>query len=248
DNKSNPSVRFSADVNIRKNQNLNRLNAVNSGQFLENTFLSNIVYSKTWKFGTLSLNGMHSQNAITRQMDITLPALTFNVNRIYPFKRQNAVRQNVIDKIQIDYFLQARNNLTGQEDSIFMGDVLSRMQNGMMHRLPIKTNFNILRYITATPAIDLNSYMYTKTIRRDFIRNENGKFVVTERTAHKPALGYDDTVSTPFNTQVYSDVVFKGGWMKQVRHHLIPPLSYNYRPDLGQNDFGFYREVQVDTL
>lgn len=247
DNKSNPSVRFSANVNFRNNQTFNRLTSVNSGQFLQNTFQSNIVFSKTWKFGVLSLNGIHSQNSLTKRMDLTLPALTFNVNRFYPFRRANVTRQNVFDKIQMHYVFEARNSITGHEDSIFTGDISERLRNGVRHSLPISTNFNILKYITATPALNLNSYMYTKSLRKDFVTDELGREAVIARTVDGGAIGYDANFSTSFNTQVYFDYVFRKGKVKQIRHLMIPTISYNYRPDFGQPQLGFYRQVQFDS-
>ncbi|MGE0568259.1 MAG: putative LPS assembly protein LptD, partial [Bacteroidia bacterium] len=44
------------------------------------------------------------------------------------------------------------------------------------------------------------------------------------------------------------DYMFKGGKDKQVRHLLIPTLTYLYRPDFGEEQFGFWKKVQRDTL
>ena len=244
DNKSNPTMRFSADVNFRKNQEANKLVAINSAQFLQNTFQSNIVFTKTWRFGSLSLNGTHSQNSLNRIMDITLPSLTFNVNRFFPFKRQNAARQNVFDKIQMHYIMEARNTLTGHEDSIFMLPVKDRLRNGVRHSLPISTNFSILKYITATPAVNLTSVMYATHIQREYV---GGISPVRTRTVNVPSAGYDASFSTAFNTQVYMDYIFRGNRIKQIRHLMIPTVSYNYRPDFGEGHFGFWRDYQVDS-
>lgn len=242
DNKSNPTMRFSADVNIRNNQQMNRLNSVNSAEFLQNSFQSNIAFTKSWRFGAVSLNAMHSQNSQTRTMDITLPSLTFNVNRFYPFRRKNAARQNVFDKIQANYLMQVTNALTTHEDSLFLIPLAARMRNGVKHTLPISTNFNILRYITATPQLNLSSVMYANTIRKEYV----GEGVVT-RTVNVPSAGYDASFGTAFNTQVYFDYLFKKGRMKQIRHLMIPTISYNYRPDYGEAHYGFWRDVQLDS-
>jgi hypothetical protein len=249
DNKSNPTVRFSADVNYRKNQAFNRLNAINSAQFLQNTFQSNITFSKSWKFGTFSLNGLHSQNAITKHVDLTFPAFTFNVNRFFPFKRKLATRQNVFDKLGVNYLVESRSLLSGHEDSIFMQPLGPKIKTGIRHSLPISTNFNILRYITATPALQLNAVMYNRTIRKEYSPFHGDRpAAVATATINEFAMGYDATFSTAFNTQVFFDYVFKGGAVKQIRHMLIPTLSYNYRPDYGQEHYGFWKSVQADSL
>jgi hypothetical protein len=248
DNKSNPLTRFSANVDFRNNQAFNRLNAINSGQFLQNTFQSNINFTRTLRFGSLSLNAAHSQNSINKNMEITFPSLTFNVNRFYPFKRKNAIRENVTDKIQMYYVLEARNTLRGYDSTIFKGNPLDSMNYGVRHLLPISTNFNILKYITATPGINLSSVMFTKSIRKKFVATGDlpGKLVTSE--VKEFSAGYDANFSTDFNTQVYFDYLFRKGNVKQIRHLLIPTLTYRYRPDFGETHFGFWNNVQMDSI
>jgi hypothetical protein len=248
DNKSNPTVRFSADVNFRNNQMFNRLNAVNSGQYLQNQFQSNVAFTKTWKGASLSLNARHAQNALTRQMDITFPSLTFNVNRFFPFRRENVARQNIIDKIQVSYLLDARNTLSGRDSTIFRGNVGDSLRHGVRHSIPVSTNFSIFRYITATPGINLTSYMYTKTLKQDYISAADGGPTVRSRMVNGFAAGYDAIFNTGFSTQVFFDYLFRGGRVRQVRHLLIPTLTYSYRPDFGEEQYGFWRKVQTDSL
>ncbi len=257
DNKSNPSIRFGANVNYVNNQTYNRFNAVNSGQYLTNTFQSNINFTKTFKLSSLSLNATHSQNTINKQVDITFPSLTYNVNRFFPFKREAATKQNALDKLGISYLLEARNTLSGKDSTLFKGSPLDSMNYGIRHSIPISTNFNILKYITATPALNLSSVMYTKTIRKEFytdvIRNhsdsqDSSVYGVKTKNVKDFAAAYDANFSTAFSTKVYFDYLFNKGKVKQIRHLLIPTITYNYRPDFGENQYGFYKKVQSDTL
>lgn len=256
DNRNNPTVRFSANVNYVYNQSYNRFTAVNTGQYLTNTFQSNINYTKTYKLSSLSVNAMHSQNAITKDVDISFPMLTFNVNRFFPFKRESAIKQNVLDKIGISYAFETRNTLKGKDSTIFRGSSLDSMNYGFKHTLPISTNFNILKYITATPALNLSSVMYTKSIRKEFytgyVRNGSDtrdSLVQGVRTNMQRDFiaGYDANFSTAFNTKIYFDYLFRKGKVKQIRHLLIPTLTYLYRPDYGEPQFGIWKKVQTDT-
>jgi hypothetical protein len=257
DNKSNPSVRFSANVNYVKNQTYNRFNAVTSGQYLTNTFQSNINFTKTFKLSSLSINATHSQNSLNKQVDITLPQLTFNVNRFFPFKRATATKQNVFDKLGINYLLETRNTLSGKDSTLFKGSPLDSMNFGIRQTLPISTNFNIFKYITATPALNLSSVMYTKSIRKDFYSDIipskiEGKDSIVDgirtRTVKRPAGAYDANFSTSFSTKIYADYLFGKGKVKQIRHVLIPTITYNYRPDFGESKYGIWKKVQSDTL
>jgi hypothetical protein len=138
----------------------------------------------------------------------------------------------------------------------------------------------VFKYITVTPGVNLNAWMYTKTIEKDyeyklhkvknvFVNNNpnlidndgstTGKFSAfmfqdtlsqktTTRTVNKFKTGYDATFSTAFNTKIYFDYLFKKGKTQQIRHLLIPTLTYSYRPDFGEEKYGFYKKVQTDTL
>lgn len=262
DNKNNPNVRFTSSVNYVKNQNVNRLNNFNPGAYLQNTFISNINFTKTFKKSSLSLNAEHSQNTQTNQMNITFPALTVNVNRFFPFKREGAVNQNAIDKIGISYFVEAKSRLSGTESTIFKGNVLDSMNYGIRQSIPISTNFNILKYITASPAINLNTYTYLKSTVKDWgiVNYRKSTDTVSDRIIDLPTYGiisrtkndfitgYDATFSTAFNTKVYFDYMFRKGRVKQIRHLLIPTVTYNYIPDFSTNQFGFMKNVQRDSI
>ncbi len=250
DNKNNPTIRFSANVNYVNNQAYNRLNSINSAQFLQNNFQSNINFTKSFKLSTLSLNATHSQSSIgLKAVSISFPQLTYNVNRFYPFKRQNAVKQNAIDKIGINYLFEARNTLTGYDSTIFKGDLEKRMAYGIRHSLPISTNFNILKYITVTPALNFSSVMYTKSIRQQFITDVTTyTSTIKTDTVNGFVGGYDANFTTAFNTKVFFDYAFKKGKIKQIRHLLIPTFGYTYRPDFGKEQYGFWKSVQSNTI
>ena len=269
DNKSNPSIRFSANVNYVKNQAYNRINAENSGQFLQNSFQSNVNFTKTFKLSSLSLNATHSQNAISKLVDITFPSLTYNINRFYPFRREGAIKQTVLDKIGINYLLEARNTLSGRDSTLFKGNVLDSMKYGIKHSLPISTNFNVFKFITVTPGINLSAVMYTKSTDKEYstvptvqdftvhltspdrdtvIHKTFNLPLVKTNTTKNFAVGYDANFSTAFNTKVFFDYFFSKGKIKQIRHLLIPTVSYLYRPDFGKAQYGIWKSVQTDTL
>jgi hypothetical protein len=60
--------------------------------------------------------------------------------------------------------------------------------------------------------------------------------------------GYDAKFSTSLKTQLFFDYLFHSGKVKQVRHLLIPSLNYSFRPDFGQEQYGFWKQVQLDSL
>ncbi|MDF2448299.1 MAG: hypothetical protein K0R26_803 [Bacteroidota bacterium] len=243
DQKNNPTVRFSSDVNIRTSK-YNKFNALNTGQYLTNTFQSNINFTKTFQIGSLSLNARHDQNTQTKLMNISFPELTFNVNRFYPFKKESRVKQNPIDKIGISYLFEARNTLSGADTSIFKGNIGDSLKYGFRHSLPISTNITLLKYFTLTPALNLSAVMYTKTTSKALDETTNRIIRTTDQNFK---TGYDANFNTSLSTKVFMDYLFKSKRVKQIRHLLIPSLAYTYRPDFGEEQFGFWKDVISDT-
>lgn len=243
DQKSNPSLRFSSDVNVRTSK-YNKYNALNTGQYLTNTFQSNINFTKTFKASSISINGRHDQNTQTKIMNISLPEITFSVNRFYPFKREGRIKQNALDKIGISYLFEARNTLSGLDTAIFKGDIADKLKYGARHSLPISTNVTVMKYFTLTPALNLSSVMYTKTTDKnlDVLTNK----LITD-TVRAFKTGYDANFSTSLTTKLFMDYIFKSKHVKQVRHLLIPTVNYIYRPDFGETQFGFWKDVISDT-
>lgn len=243
DLKNNPTIRFSSDVNVRTSK-YNKLNAQNTGQYLTNTFQSNITFAKTFKVGTLGVNARHDQNTQTKRMNISFPELTFNINRFYPFKNENRVKQNPIDKIGISYLLEARNSLSGADTSIFKGNIGDSLKYGFRHTLPISTNITVLKYFTLTPALNLSAVMYTKTTLKEFNIDSNRVYSTVNNNF---STGYDANFNTSLSTKLFMDYVFKSKRLKQIRHLLIPSLAYTYRPDFGKEQYGFWKEIATDV-
>lgn len=250
DNKSNPSVRFGANVNYVNNQSYNRLNSINTGQFLQNSFQSNVNFTKTFKLSSLSINAFHNQSTIGyKPVEITFPSLTFNVNRFFPFKREKALRQNLFDKIGISYLLTVQNTYSGYDSTLFVGNITNNLKHGLKQTLPISTNFNLFKYITVTPAINISSVAYLNSVEKEFNKNyKTPSDAVISKTNNSLSGGFEGNFSTALNTKIYMDYLFKKGKLKQVRHLLIPTLSYNFRPDFGDESYGFWKKVQADSI
>lgn len=247
DNRNNPSIRFTANVNYI-NQKYNKYNALNSGQYLSNTFQSNINFTKTWRLSSLSINATHSQNTINKQVDITFPQLTYNVNRFFPFKRRNVIKPNVFGKIGVSYLLEARNTLSSYDSIMFKGDIEKKLRYGVRHSVPISTNFNLFRYITVTPAINLSAVMYTKTTLERLATTAANTYTILPDTVRGFKTGYDANFTTSMNTKLFMDYMFRRGKVQQIRHLLIPTVTYQYRPDFGKEQYGFWKSVPTDTL
>lgn len=228
DNKLNPSIRFSADVNYNANQ-FNRYNAINTGQYLNNVFMSNIAFSKTYSFGVMSLNATHSQNTQTHYAEMNLPQLTLNVNRFFPFNLKGDKSANVWTRLGISYVLETRVNIKGTDTTLFLQNTLkNRLQTGIKQTMPINTTFNIFKYMTITPGINLSMWSYPSVIKKSIQNN-----LLKIDTIYQWTNGFDFNGNVSMNFKIYTDVIFKKGNVQQIRYMLIPTLSYVYRPDIS---------------
>ncbi len=239
DSKLNPGVRISADVNYNNNK-FNKYNAINSGQYLNNVFMSNVSFSKTLPFGLVSVNAMHSQNSQNSYAEITLPQFALNVNRFFPFNLNGTKKPNILTKTGISYVLEAKNTLVGTDTTLFKTQTLEqRMRNGVRQTLPISTSFNILKNITVSPGANFSMVSYAKKINRYFDASNNLKTDTIQQFVN----GFDMNFNTSVSFKVYTDFFFKKGKTQQIRYMLIPTFSYMYRPDIAK-DLSYQKQYQ----
>ena len=167
DSKAHPGSTFSASVNFSSPSN-NRYNATSVQQAQQNQIGSSISYSHKWngKF-SLSVNAMHNQNTRDSSYSVTLPNITFTVNRFYPFKQKQRVgKEKFYEKISFGYNTSFQNKVNFKlrdiQDYVMDGDeytyktdrngntyrvkelgdslgikLLNRMTNGMAHNFQI---------------------------------------------------------------------------------------------------------------
>ena len=92
DSKSSPYSSFSASVNFGSSDYFREsVNQLNTANFLNNNLSSSVSYSKTIPGSAgirLSLNANMSQNTQSKEVNLTLPTLTLNTSRFYPFERK----------------------------------------------------------------------------------------------------------------------------------------------------------------
>ena len=112
DSKAHPGTTFSASVNFSSPSN-NRYNARSVTDAQQNQISSSISYSHNWngKFN-LSVNALHNQNSRDSSYSFTLPNITFNVTRFYPFKRKTRVgKEKIYEKISFGYSTSFQNRI-----------------------------------------------------------------------------------------------------------------------------------------
>ena len=246
DPKANPSLNFSANVEAGSST-YHRNNSYNDDDYLKNTMSSNINLSKSWSgkfFNNLNLSLRHSQNMSNNNINLTLPDISLNSRRVYPFKLiGNTAKQQWYDKISIKYNMNTRNTISTIDSLLFTQESFSKFSNGMKHNIPISTSIKILKYFNFTPSINFTERWYLNQIRKTW--NQNDLTLKTD-TINKFTRGYDYSMSTGVNTKIYGLVEFKKGKVAGIRHVISPSLSFRYNPDFSKKRYGYYKNVQIN--
>ncbi len=240
DPKARPSTSFSSDVNVGTATFFSN-GLVNSAQdFLTNTFTSSISFAKRW-LGTpfsLNVNFNHSQNTQTKVVNVTLPQIAFNVQRFYPFKRRNQIgRQRWYEKIGVSYSLRMENRVSTIDSTFFTLRTLDKMQNGMIHSIPITTSFKAFKYFTISPSVTYNERWFFQQVNRNW---NNEAQTLDIDTAYGFFSNRDVNASINANTTVYGLIQFKKGWIRGIRHVLNPRAGFTFRPRTGRDEVGYY--------
>lgn len=267
---SSGSSRFSASVSAGTSSYSANANNVGQSfnQSVNTQFNSNISYSKNFQ-GTpfnLTLNARHSQNIRTEVVNLTLPELSFSMNRIYPLKNVVKNSNGILGKLGMTYNLVSKNEITNakvakpsfevanrsvQDDSLisFTPDNFSvlfdRAKIGARHTLPISTSFSLFNYLTVSPSFNYTEVWYPKELKYTDYNEELGGVVVDTLQGFSRAGWYSSGAS--MSTRFYGMYQFKGDKIKAIRHVITPSLGFSYSPDFGDPTRGNYQEVVVDA-
>jgi len=256
DPKARPTSRFSAKVNAGSSS-YNKFNSNNSADYLKNTFQSTIAFSKSWsgKPYNFAANVEHSQNTITKKVDLSLPRIMFSVNRFAPFKsRKGTGSKKWHDKIGISYRMDAINKISTYDSLLFTETKMSDFSNGVKHSLPINTSINIFKYLNLSPTFNYTDRWYFQTIEKtwvdDTLFTETDTIIGYVRSDTVPGFrsASDFSFNAILKTRLYGMMQFKSKNIKAIRHVLTPNVTFSYRPDFGDKQWDHFREVQIDTL
>ncbi|WP_298370473.1 putative LPS assembly protein LptD [uncultured Lutibacter sp.] len=237
DAKASPNSRFSASVNLGSSQYFKQSNnEINTNAFLNNTMNSSISFSKTF-VGTpfnMSLSATHSQNTNTQKVNMTLPSLQLNMDRIYPFTGKGGAKNNAIQKIGLSYSMKGDNRMEVQEDFFFKKEMFDDAKSGIQHNISMNTNMKAFKYFTISPSLTYEDVWYFDRLKKKFDDVEQG--VVTDTISSFSRFNEYST-SVSLGTTFYGMFKFKKGKIEAIRHVVRPSISYSYRPDFSyQND------------
>lgn len=245
DRKNDPTISFNATINAGT-AGFNKVNNQTPGIYLNNTLASNIMFSKSFKRSTLTINARHNQNTSTHDLQIDAPGLMFAVTRFFPFKNQAHTTQNWLDKLYVDYTFQMQGSIKEKDFNLLKPTTLDSLQYGMMHKMPIGTNISLFKYFTLNPQLNLSGFTYFQTVEKtwNYYKNDYNPFFIRRQ----PSFAGDANLTTNLTTKVYGDYVFKSKIIPQIRHQVIPTLGFIYHPDMQGQVTNFYNPQPRNEL
>jgi lipopolysaccharide assembly outer membrane protein LptD (OstA) len=250
DAKANPYYRFSANVNIATTQ-FYQVTSINPDQVLQNRLNSSISFSKRWADKPFNLNIAlnHSQNNQSKDLTLTLPQVNFSVNRFFPFKKEGGIsgKNKWYEEIGITYTANAKNQIqTRMDKPVFTETVFrdsSRM--GIQHNIPIGANYKVFKFFVFNPSISFTERWYPNKLEYGFNEETNRQEIVD--TISGFFANRDFNASANLSTKIYGLWRYKG-FLRAIRHVMTPRIGLSYRPDFSDPLWGYFEEVQSDTL
>jgi len=240
DTKSSPNSRFSASVNLGSSKYYREsLNESNNNSFLNNTLSSSVSYYKKL-VGTpfnFSMSATHSQNTNTEVINMTLPSLVLNMDRIYPFASKTGAKKNAIQKTGLTYALKSDVRFSTTDEYFFKKEMFDTANPGVQQNASLNTNLKLLKYFTMSPNVSYKEVWYFDRINKSYDEEED--LVVTDTISGFNSFREFSTGAS-VSTTVYGMLNFKKGNLQAIRHVMRPSVSYSYRPDFGK----YYEEVQ----
>lgn len=258
--------RFSASVNAgTSTYNQNNLSTTNISNNIRSEFRSNVQYSGTIPRSpfSYSFSARHNQNVQTGVIDIALPEMSLNMNRVYPFKNADA---DILNRVNFGWNFNASNQITNivrpgsagfnisnratENDTITvgfdtLGELLDNAKNGARHTVGLSTSFSVLNHLNFSPSFQIQELWYLEELDYEFIEEENAVRIDTINGFSR-AMTYNASIG--LSTQLYGKFNFnRSKRIEAIRHIVSPNISFSYRPDFSDPKYGFYQEVQTDT-
>ena len=243
DSKARPGTNFSASVNAGSTK-FNRYVSNNNLVNFNNQLSSSINYTKDWRGKyNLSVNANHSQNNVTRLINLNLPTVNFSAVTFYPFQKKEQVGEpKWYEKLGVAYTGNVQNQVSFYDSAFNLRRILDTAQWGATHNIPISLSLPSLGPVQVSPSISYEERWYGQQIERRW--NPGLKKVDTAinrgfYTARQMQFGISAS------TRVFGTYQFgKNSKVSAIRHEIRPTFSLNYKPDFMKK---YYYSLQIDT-
>ncbi len=230
---------FNAGANIRINQNVN---TQVTNLFPEANLAMRRIYPLKGKNSTKK--NVFTQLSFAYSFNAKASVTNEEQSTSFPFTVLNPI-DNSFDIPEEEIEFDDDGNALPPDFFSNFSEFLQNAEFGAVHRIPISTNFTLLKFFQFTPNLNYTEYWYAKKYDYEFSEEENGVYV-SEKDGFSRAFDFNTGIG--MTTRLYSFFYPKIGKVEGIRHMMTPNISFTYRPDLGDPRWGFYQNVQSDSL
>lgn len=248
DQKANPFRTMSASVNFATSsyESNNLTSMYNPQARTQSTRTSSVRWSTGFSSLNMTLDGTFNiaQNMRDTTLDVTLPNLTVNVSRFYPFRRKHmAGKERWYEKISLTYTGELKNSIEKvKENRILKTNFFKEWRNGISHKVPIQADFSLFKYINVKPNITITDRMYSQKVMRGWDKDK--QMEVATDTVYGFHNLIDWSMGISASTKIYgfwtpNRKIF-GDKIQAIRHVITPTISFSYTPDFSESRYGYY--------
>jgi LPS-assembly protein len=245
DGKARPGTNFSASVNVATSL-FNQFFPNNPVQNFNNQLNSSIAYQRSWagKPYNLTVTANHNQNTQQRLYNITLPAVGFTMNTIYPFqKKEFAGTAKWYEKLGIAYNGTFNNRISFYDTSVSVRKLLDTLDWDANHSIPIQLSLPPVGPLQIGPSISYSEIWHSRGYSREW--NPATKQVET-RSSRGLYRDKRMNVGLSLSTALFGTKNFKRKTGVQALRHVVrPTVGIGYSPNLNLDN---WQRVQVDSL
>ncbi|MEO7445481.1 MAG: putative LPS assembly protein LptD [Ferruginibacter sp.] len=241
DVKARPGVNFSANVNAGSSK-FNSQVPNSPARNFTNQLNSTIAYAKTWKPYNISINANHNQNTTLGLINLNLPDVAFNVNTLYPFRRQDVAGDyHWYENLGVALNTQAR-SLTSFYDTAghISKQIFDNLKWGANHNVPISLSLPSLGPLQISPSVTYAERWYQQR-RRVSWDALNGKVDTTIRNGFYSER--DMAFGVGASSRIFGMYTFNHSKVQAIRHEIRPTIGVSYKPDMNKHT---YYVTQVD--
>jgi hypothetical protein len=261
-----PYANLNANINLNTS-NYFRRNSLDIDERAQTSSTSRLSYRYNHPEGNynFSVSSNLNQQFNTNVTRLTGPDMSFSLRQFSPFERNQAgsAEQQWYEKISVSYnnnFSSNYNFSPTARDSAQVNwfEALldpekyreatgndEHIQFGFIQRAQVRAGQLIpSQFLNVSANISYNEYWYPSTTSREFNPETNR---VVENKERGFAAARDFNTSLSFSTTFYGISQATLGNFEGLRHTVRPNISFSYRPDFSDDQWGYYEEVQVDT-
>ncbi len=245
DPKANPFLNFSASVNFATSSyDRNNTQSHYNGNMTQNTKSSSVNITKRFPNSPFSISATANVNQVAKDtmISLTLPNVSITMNRIYPFKRKNAVgSERWYEKISMSYTGYFNNSIQTKEYLLMKSNLIKDWKNSMEHSIPVQATFSLFNYLNVTPSFNYKERWYTSSIEQQWDPQANR--LMPSDTTYGFYRIYDYNMSVSASTTVYGffKPVIPLFGLDMIRHRFEPSVSFSATPDFGDSRYGYWQ-------